>query len=185
MSIALQRHQFTVDEYEQMIRSGGFSEAARVELIRGEIADKMNIGTRHSAVVRRLNALFSRECRERAIVGVQDPVVLEDSEPEPDVMLLAWRDDFYGSAKPRAGDVMLVIEVADTSLVVDREVKLCLYAEASIPEYWLVDLQDDRLHVFRSPQADGTYAETQVLDSAATIQPAAFPDIAVPLAEVF
>src|SRR4051794_24819837 len=94
-----------------------------------------------------------------AIVAVQNPVRLVDSSPEPDVPILAPRDDFYGTSKPRPADVLLLIEVADTSPAFDRDDKGPLYAEAGIREYWIVNLIDECVEICRDPQADGSWGE--------------------------
>jgi len=156
-------HRFSVDEYDEMIARGILDENDRVELIRGEIVDKMTIGDRHAACVKRLNALLQALSLGRWIVGVQDPVAFEDSKPEPDLTLLQPRGDFYADSTPRASDILLVIEVADTSLNFDREVKLPLYAAAGVVEYWIVNLIDSCVEVHRGPRSDGTYADSRTV----------------------
>ena len=126
MPQTLVRHRFSVEDYEQMIDTGILREEDRVELIRGEIIDKMAIGDSHAASVKQLNRRFGRIFGDSVMVGVQDPIRLLDSEPEPDISLLVPRDDFYESGKPRAVDILLLIEVADTSLEFDRESKPAL-----------------------------------------------------------
>ncbi len=150
------RHRFSVDDYEQMIAHGILTENERVELIRGEIVEKMVIGPLHSAIVNRINRLLTTRLSS-AIVSVQNPIVLTDSEPEPDLALLVARDDFYASSKPQAHDVLLVIEVADSSLAYDREIKLPLYAQAGIQELWIVNLDESKVEVYRQPLLSGTY----------------------------
>ena len=135
MALTLVRHRFSVDEYEQMIEHGILTENARVELIRGEIIEKMAIGDPHAACVKRTNRLLGLTFGSRSLISVQDPIRLIDSEPEPDVALLLPRDDFYLSGKPRPADILLLIEVSDSSLEYDRLVKLPMYAEAGIAEY--------------------------------------------------
>ena len=111
--------------------------------------------TRHAGCVKRLNALLGRHVQESAIVGVQDPVVLAgDTELYPDVVLLRPRPDFYSQSHPRPADVLLVIEVADTTLPYDRGVKLPRYSRAGIPEVWVVDLQDRVVDVYRRPASE-------------------------------
>src|SRR5262249_42782433 len=125
MAVVLKTHRFTVEEYHRMGEAGIFSEDDRVELLAGGIVEMSSIGTLHDGTVDRLTALFSSRLGGEAIVRVQNPLLLrpEDAEPQPDVMLLRPRPDFYTSAHPEAQDVYLVIEVADSSLVTDREVK--------------------------------------------------------------
>jgi Uma2 family endonuclease len=145
-------HRFSVDDYEQMIAQGILTEEDRCELIRGEILAKMTIGDRHAACVNRLTRILTRMLGERAIVSVQNPIRLADSEPEPDVALLRARGDFYESGKPRAVDVWLVIEVGDATLEFDRSVKVPLYAENGIGECWVVNLIEDVVEVYRDPE---------------------------------
>ena len=150
-------HRFTVDEYEQMIDKGILAENERVELIRGEVVEKIVIGPLHSATVKRINRLLTTRLLALAIVSVQDPIVVDDSEPEPDLAMLAPRDDFYAPSKPKSSDVLLVIEVADTSLAYDRDIKLPLYAQAGIQEFWIVNLTESKVEAYRQPRASGCY----------------------------
>ena len=142
-----------------MGEAGILSENDRVELIEGEILEMSPIGSRHSACVKRLNALLGRLVSQNIIVSVQDPIRLDDySEPQPDVALIRAREDFYAEGHPAAADVLLVIEVADTSVDYDRDVKVPLYARAAIPEVWLVALPDDSIEIYTGLQ-DGSYRE--------------------------
>ena len=149
---------FTVDEYEQMIEKRILAENERVELIRGAIVEKMVIGPLHIACVNRLNHLLVKRLSEAVIVSVQNSIVLEDSELEPDVALLVPRDDFYATAKPRGSEVLLLIEVSESSLAYDREVKLPVYAQAGIQDYWIVNLNELKVEVYREPLASGSYS---------------------------
>jgi Uma2 family endonuclease len=178
------RFRWSVDDYHKMIRHGILTEKHDVELIRGEIVPKMPKGDLHFACMKRLTALFSRLVTNSAILSVQDPIVLADSEPEPDIALLVFRDDFYKSGKPRAGDTYIVIEVADSSLAYDREVKGPLYAENGIAEYWIVNLVDRCLEVYCLPQTDGGYAEVRTLRPGESINLAKLPVVSVSVADV-
>ncbi len=151
-------HRFTVDEYERMIDKGILTENERVELIRGEVVEKMVVGPLHSATVNRINRLLTTRLLALAIVSVQNPIVLNDSEPEPDLALLAPSEDFYATSKPTSSDARLVIEVADTSLAYDRDIKLPLYAQAGIQEFWIVNLVELMVEVYRQPLPSGSYA---------------------------
>ena len=177
---------FTVAEYDRMIEQGVFNERPelRMELIHGEIIEKMSIGERHLACVNRLTRLMARGVGDRAIVSIQNPVRFSDSEPEPDLSLLKPRDDFYESAKPTPADVFLLIEVADTTLDYDREVKRSLYAKARIPEYWIVNLVDDCLEVYRQPQPDGTYKDVKQLRAGDQVSVAALSGVTVAVADL-
>jgi len=149
MALPVPKHLFTVDEYYRMYEAGIFSEDDRVELIDGEIIEMSPIGSHHAACVLRLNALLNRLIGSRAFVSIQSPVRLgKRMEPEPDIALLAPRDDYYASGHPESTDVLLIMEVADTSLSYDRDLKGPRYARAGIPEYWLVDLPGEAIEVY-------------------------------------
>lgn len=142
------------------------------------------IGGRHVGSVNRLTRLFSRVVEERALVSVQNPVRLSPhSEPQPDLAILRLEGGEVPSAIPSSADVLLIIEVADTSLAYDRDVKLPLYAAAGIPEVWIIDLRADRLRVYRDPDA-GEYRQTQILTRGAVIAPLAFPDLRLSVDEL-
>ena len=176
MPAALTRRRFTVGEYYRMAEAGILRPGERVELIEGEIITMAAIGSRHAAVVTRLQRRFERALGDRALVRVQNPVRLSDlSEPEPDVALLRPHADYYASAHPGPADVLLMIEVAETTLAFDRGTKLPLYAIAGIPEYWIVDLGGDRIEVYREPGATG-YSDVRRLGRDDTLRVAAFPD---------
>ncbi len=186
MAVMPRRYRFTVDEYERLAEIGLPAHCDRVELLDGEIVEMTPIGARHASVVARLTSLFSRRLGERAIVWRQSPIQLRSvlSMPQPDVVLLRPRADFYAAVRPGAADVLLLIEVMDTSAATDRGVKLPLYARAGITETWLLDLGTDRAEVYRRPAADG-YAETRVLTPGDEIAPEALPDLRVTVRELF
>jgi Uma2 family endonuclease len=184
MTIPLPRRRFTVDDYYRIAAAGVLGEDDRVELIEGEIIEMSPIGSRHAACVNRLNGIFSVGVGARAIVAVQNPVRLSDlSEPQPDLAVLEPRADAYASGHPRAHDVLLLIEVADSSLPVDRHVKAPLYAVSGIRELWIVDIEAGRIHVFREPASDG-YRSTRTVGRGDTVQPLAFPELAIEAGDV-
>lgn len=159
MSLPLERYRFTVDEYHRLGEARILGEDDRVELIDGEILMMTPIGLRHAACVDRLTRLLVRLCGDAAIVRVQNPVALDDrSEPQPDFCLLRAREDFYATVHPRPADVLLLIEVADSSADYDRGTKLPLYGRSRIPEAWIVDLGREAVDVYRRP-IPGGYAE--------------------------
>lgn len=161
MSVPLKRHYFTAAEYYRMADAGILTADDRVELIEGEIIEMSPIGKRHASCVNRINRLLGRLASQAAIIQVQNPVRLNDfSEPQPDVSLLRLRDDFYERAEPTPADVLLVVEVADTSAAYDRGVKVPLYARSGIPEVWLVDLAEDRIEIYARPSA-GVYQDVR------------------------
>jgi Uma2 family endonuclease len=184
MSVQIARRYFTVDEYHRMGDAGVFSEDDRVELIEGEILKLSPIGSRHAASVNRLNMLFNNLLGGRAIVSVQNPVVLNDfSEPEPDISILRLRGDFYGAAHPTATDVLLVIEVADTSFAYDHEIKLPAYARSGIPEVWLVDLPAETVGV-HTELLNGSYRTVRSYRRGDSITPLHFPDLSIEIASI-
>ena len=174
MTSTLTRHHFSVDQYEEMAQAGILNENDRVELLRGEVVEKMTVGPSHAACVKRLNRLFHLRFGTIATIAVQDPIQTTSSEPEPDLALLKLDDDFYAKGTPRSEDVLLVVEVSEASLETDRTLKCEIYAEAGIPEYWIVNLVDQCLEVHRQPLSSGTYASVQHLDRTASIAPLHF-----------
>jgi Uma2 family endonuclease len=170
-SVQVNRRSFTVAEYERMGQFGIFSEDDRVELVCGEIIEMSPIGERHAACVDALSELLRERLKRSVIVRVQNPIQLDDySEPQPDIALLKRRDDFYRHAHPRPEDVLIVIEVSDSTLELDRKVKVPLYAGVGIPEAWLVNLPEERIEVYSDPaggeyQTVRSYARRQKLQS--------------------
>jgi Uma2 family endonuclease len=151
------RHWLTVDDYYRMAEVGILDPEARVELIEGEIIDMAPPGSPHAATVTYLTQVFVRTLEGKATVIAQNPVRLSKySEPQPDLALVRWRDDFYRERHPQPDDVLLIVEIAASSLRFDRETKLPLYARHGIPEMWLVDLGGRRLSRYRAPQ-NGSY----------------------------
>jgi Uma2 family endonuclease len=184
MAVQIERRRFTAEEFERLAEAGILAEDERVELINGEIVQMSPIGRRHAAGVARIGDLFAERLRRRALVWVQNPVHLgPDQAPQPDVALLRRRADYYRASAPGPADILLVVEVADTSAEYDREVKLPLYGQAGVAEAWLVDLSADRLLVARQPAPDG-YRTVAVLGRGEQVVPLAFPDLALPVADL-
>ncbi len=180
-----QPHRLTVAEYYRMAEAGIFKEDDRVELIEGEIFDMSPIGTDHTSVVNRLNFIFTRCLGIRAIASIQNPVRLNPrSEPQPDLALVRYRQDFYRHAHPSPEDILLLVEVADSSLRYDLEVKLPLYARHGIPEVWIVDLEHRRLEVHRRP-AENTYLEKHCPARGETVTPEGLTECKVDVGELF
>jgi len=178
------RRLFNVDEYYRMAEAGIFGPDERVELINGVIIEMAAIGSRHAARTRRLMRWFDLRLGERAIVSVQSPVRLSTSaEPEPDIAILRPREDDYESSHPGPGDVLLLIEVADTSLSFDQRTKLPLYASENVPETWLVDLPHQRVYVHRRPE-NGRYQDVEAFARGADLSPLAFPDLRITVDEI-
>ena len=160
-----------------MIEAGILSEDERIELIRGEMVEMSPIGKRHAGCVLWLNHSFVSRLASRAQVYVQNPVTVENqqSEPQPDIALLRYREDWYRTQLPTPEDVLLAVEVADSSLAYDREVKIPLYAKAGIPEAWLVALPSDSVFSYRDPSPAG-YRTVREYRRGDVIAPEAFPD---------
>ncbi|HKP52490.1 MAG TPA: Uma2 family endonuclease [Chloroflexia bacterium] len=152
--VEVKRHVITLDEYEAMCVAGVFEEDARVELIRGVIVDMAPPGPEHEASVAGLNRVLSKLVGDAALVWPQGNAVRlpdSNSRPQPDITILRWRDDLYRGKRPVAEDVILLVEVSQSSLKLDRGVKLTLYAEAGIPEYWVVDIKRGIIEVYTEP----------------------------------
>src|SRR5688572_4509222 len=161
MAMPLAVRRFTVDEYHRMAEAGVFHEDDRVELLDGQIVHMTPIGIRHAACVNRLNALIVGLAGNQATVSIQNPLILgEHEEPQPDVAVLRYRADGYQTGHPRVPDTLLVVEVADTSVESDRQIKIPLYARAGIPEAWLVNLPGDDLEIYQQPEG-GRYTRVR------------------------
>jgi len=183
MGVQVQRRLFTVEEYYRMAEAGILSEDDRVELIEGELVTMSPIGSRHAACVARLTALLF-PVEGRGILWVQNPIRLgARSEPQPDVTLLRYRPDFYASAHPGPEDVLLVVEVAETSADADRSLKIPLYARYGIPEAWLVDLLEERIEIYRHPTPQG-YRSLHIAHRGETVSPTALPDLELSVDEI-
>lgn len=179
------RHRLTVDDYRRMGEVGVLHDDERVELIDGEIIDMAPIGERHAGTVNQLAWLLQCAVGDSAIVQVQSPIQLgRYSEPQPDLALLVPRADFYKGARPRPHDTLLVIEVADTSLRYDQDVKGVLYAQHGVQECWLVDIAAKRFTRFRKPR-EGGYSVVDHPDLGVPLDIEALPGVSVGFGEVF
>jgi Uma2 family endonuclease len=178
------RHRWTVAEYHRMAEVGLLHEDSRVELIDGEIIEMAPIGSPHGGNVKRFIRLFSKVIGDKAIIAAQDPVVLSGySEPEPDIALLRWRADDYEQSHPHPEDVLLLIEVSDSTLRYDRDVKIPLYAKNGIPEVWLLDIQNRQLEIYREP-VNGEYQQRDCRQTG-KIAPILCSDAVIDLVELF
>ena len=184
MGMAVQVRRFTVDEYHRMAEAGILTEDDRVELLDGEIVVLTPLGRLHAAAVARVEDAFHRAQGGRAIEWVQNPIVLGvDGEPQPDLCLLQPRADFYAGALPGPDDVLLVVEVADTSVRRDRERKIPSCGRAGISEAWLMNLRDAVIEVYRNP-AGGRYRDVRTARRGETVAPLAFPDVTLQVEEI-
>jgi Uma2 family endonuclease len=184
MAVELKRYRFTRADYHRMAQTGILKPDARVELIDGEIIEMSPIGSRHMAGVSRLNRFFVPRLLDAAIVQVQGPIALGDNgEPEPDLALLRFRDDFYASATATEEAALLLIEVADTSEADDRRIKVPLYGRYGIPELWIADLNREWVTRYLQPTPTG-YATTRIYRRGESLSPLAFPNLLVPVNDI-
>lgn len=175
---------FTVNEYHKMGEIGLLTEDDRVELIEGAILVMPPIGEGHFGQVNRFTRVFTGTFRSGAVVSIQNPVRLGlRTEPEPDVVVLRFRDDDYSGKFPEPADVLLLVEVAESSLAYDRDTKGPLYAKARIQEYWIVDLVHGEIIVHRDP-GRGRYRSVQVLRHGDVITPLAFPEVSLSVTDL-
>jgi Uma2 family endonuclease len=178
------KHRFSVKDYYRMAETGVLRPDARVELLDGEIIDMAPIGPFHGSVVNRLTRLFVLLSKNRWLLSSQNPLRLnDDSEPEPDVMLLKPSADDYASRHPQPEDVYLLVEVSDSSLAIDVEKKLPLYGRAGVAEVWIVNLEDGVIEIYREPIFNG-YGSKTILQAGEQARPLAFPDTAADVAEL-
>jgi Uma2 family endonuclease len=176
-----ERKRFSVEEYERMVDAGILDQRERVELIDGAVVTMSPIGPRHSACVSSANQTLVLAAGTSVIVQPQGSVRLDRfNEPQPDLMLLKPRSDFYASYHPGPSEVLLVIEVADSSLRYDREIKAPLYATWGVYEYWLADLNANLLLCFSSP-VDGVYTATSTRRRGESVAPQLLRSCVVPV----
>jgi Uma2 family endonuclease len=182
MTVATQQRIFTVPEYRRMIDSGILQPDERVQLIGGAIIPMAPMRPRHAVIVDVLDDILHRSSHSGTVVRCQLPVALDEtSEPEPDLVVAVPRPDRYRQNHPRPHEVLLIIEVADSTYALDREVKLPRYAQAGVPAYWIVDAEHSRVEVHERPLGD-TYAEMRIHTTGTLAGPAG---ITVPIADLF
>lgn len=184
MTVQILRKKFTVHQYHQMIETGILTDRDRVELFKGEIIEMSPVGRRHAACVDRLTELFILRLASKAIVRTQNPIRLsDDSEPQPDLAILRRRDDFYAAGHPQPQDIFLVVEVADTTIDFDREIKIPTYAQEGISEVWLIDLNAQVIEVFQTPTVQG-YQNIQRFQSGQILTTPNFSEIQISVDEI-
>ena len=179
-----QPHRFTVDEFARMGEAGIFTEDERVELLDGAIYEMTPIGPPHAWIVDRLNELLVSRLAGRAHVRNQNPVRLgPHTEPQPD-LTVARRSGSYASRHPESGDILLVVEVADSSLRYDRTQKVPRYGKAGIPETWLVDIEAGEVTINTEPGPEG-YAKQQTLSRGSRLTATRVPNLALSVDDIF
>ena len=181
----LPRRRLSVAEYDRMGEAGILGPDDRVELIEGELIAMAPIGSYHAGTVTGLTHRLVVETHRRALVSVQNPIRLDDhNEPQPDFALLRPREDGYRDALPGPADILLVIEVAESSLAYDRTIKANLYARSGIPELWIVDLTGARVLLFRDPSPEGYRDVTEALGGA-VLEPSQLPGVRIETGTLF
>jgi len=175
---------FKVDDYYRMIELGMLTDYERAEIIEGELIRKMPIGDKHAACVERLNEFLRDELGKSVSIRNQQPIKVGDyNEPQPDLAIVRRRDDFYGNGKPTSKDCLALIEVSDSTLEYDRNKKLPLYAEAKIPEFWLVNLQNNTVEVHTEPR-ESVYSLIRVLRRGETIKSESVPNLEIEVGKI-
>jgi Uma2 family endonuclease len=177
MSAQITRRHFTVDDLYRMAEAGILTEDDRVELIEGEVVEMSPIGSRHSGCVMRLTTLLTEQLGRSVVVNVQNPVILhEQAGPQPDLAALKPRADFYSESHPTSEDILLIIEVADTSVDYDRHVKIPMYARALIAEVWLIDLTQDVIELYQQPE-NGAFKQISIIRRGQALASAMLPSL--------
>jgi Uma2 family endonuclease len=178
------RRRLTVADYHRMGDAGILHEDDRVELIDGELFQMATIGTAHMSIVIRLTSRFGALAADRFLISAQNSIEIRPfSEPQPDLVLLRPRADAYWGARPTPADALLVVEVADSSLAWDRNVKIPMYGRFGVLESWLVDIEHRTVTVFRDPSGEGYRSSVEVCEGA--VSPSCCPDIAIRLDDLF
>lgn len=156
MAVHIQKRLLSREEYHLMGQAGIMKEDDRVELLNGEIIQMSPIGSNHAGHVKRLHAILGDKLRNQVVIGVQDPIQLDQfNEPQPDIAVLKLREDFYTQTHPGPAEIFFLIEVADSSFDYDRDIKLPIYAKAGIQEVWILDLINQQIEVYQQPKNNG------------------------------
>ncbi len=184
LTAALPHRKFTIEEYHNFIETGVFKPEERLELWEGEFVEMSPIGKRHASCVNYLIELLRDFLGKNVIISPQNPIVLNDfSEPQPDIALLRRREDFYRSENATAKDVLIAMEIADTTLKYDRDTKFPRYAASGIEEAWLIDLENDRVEIHSEPTEFG-YSLVKILHRGQTAESSVLPEIKITIDEI-
>jgi Uma2 family endonuclease len=184
MELALKRYHFTVDDFNKMAEQGLFAPTDRLELIEGEIFEISPIGKLHARAVNFLSNLLVQIFAGKLVISTQNPVILDDlSEPQPDIAVLRLKADFYKESHPYANDVLLVIEVADTTVEYDRTIKFPKYAKAGIQEVWLVNLDAERIEVHSNPK-EQTYGMVKIYQRGEQVLSESFAEVKIQVDDI-
>jgi Uma2 family endonuclease len=180
----VRRWPITVESVECMLRAGILNEDDPIELIEGELFEMPPAGDWHNAGVNALTRRFSALAPDSPLVQAQSGIrISPTSSPEPDIALLTFRADFYRAGGAGPGDVLLVVEVSDSTVKFDRDVKLPLYARAGIPEVWIVTREPAAIEVYRSPR-EGIYTERLTCLRGDSVSPLSLPDVRIAVTDV-
>ena len=181
----LMRKKFRTDEVYQMMEIGILPEESGWELIDGEIIHRMTIGSRHAGTIKRLGEMFRDLTRDKALISIQDPIHIDDyNEPEPDLALLKRRDDFYSQSHPRPSDILLIVEISDSTLSYDREIKKTIYAEAEIGEFWLINLKQDTIETYSNP-SNGIYYQMRIFERGESVETKHITGVSLEVNKIF
>jgi Uma2 family endonuclease len=185
MTAQLLTHKFTTQQYHLMHEAGVFAEGDRFELINGELSKMSPIGLKHALCVARLTKRFELKLGDRTMIWAQNPILLDgNSQPQPDLAILKLRDDFYEEGLPTPSDILLIIEVSDSTTSYDRDIKMPLYAAAGIPEMWLFDINKKAIEGYSLPSSSG-YKQMRRYEADDTLAMLAFPDVIFNWEELF
>ncbi len=174
--MVLERRKFTLEEYHRLGEMGFLGEDDRVEFMDGEIVEMSPVGKAHNACINRNTRNLVQRLSDRAVVSVQNSVIILENEPLPDIAILRPNPTYYADRLATPKDILLIIEVADSSLAYDQDIKAPKYARAGVQELWIVDLNDDMIWVYRNPSEKG-YLEVKAYQRGEAITLLAFPDI--------
>lgn len=175
---------FRVEDFRKMTEVGILPEESGWEIIDGYLIDKMSIGSKHASVVRRLSKYLERNLGDIVQVSGQNPIHIDEyNEPEPDIALLQPRADFYAESHPTPTDVLLLIEVSDSTVEYDREVKKKLYAESGIREFWIVNLKDETIETFTQPK-NGVYYSARILEKGEIVESILIESLTIEVGEI-
>jgi len=184
MSVQTMRLRFSVDDYYRLIELGMLRDVERAEIIEGELVKRMPTGKRHASCVKRLDEFLRDVLGKNVTYSVQDPIRLDEfNEPMPDLALLKRREDFYLEKQPMAEDVLLVVEVSDTTLDYDRNRKIPLYAKAGIPEVWIINLKNGAIEIYTEPR-EYSYNLVKVSRRGEIILSSILPEISLSVDEI-
>ncbi len=184
VSSAIVPKRFRVEDFRRMTEVGILPEESGWEIIDGFLIDKMTIGSRHPSTVKRMNRKLMRLLGDNAIISVQDPIHIDDyNEPEPDIALLKPREDFYAESHPAPQDVLLLVEVSDSTVEYDREIKKSIYAKAEIAEFWLVNLKESTIECYTQPK-NGNYRLAQIFETGEMVQSKTIENLKLKVKEI-